>query len=192
MNDRPLTDLQERFALEYLVDLNATRAAERAGSKAENLTVAGSEFLANPNVAARVAELQAKRAAATGIDAAWLLNRLADEAKADVNDLYDDEDNLLPVRDWPLIWRQGLVQGLEVEEIYEGKGKDRVNVGRLRKVKLDSRVKRLELIGRHIGVGAFKDVINLAGAIEVRTTIDVTGLTDEQVRVLASIPAQPK
>lgn len=183
---------QQRFCEEYLIDLNASQAAIRAGYSADTAYSIGSENLSKPEISARIAELQAKRAAATGIDAAWLLNRLADEAKADVNDLYDDEDNLLPVRDWPLIWRQGLVQGLEVEEIYEGKGKDRVNVGRLRKVKLDSRVKRLELIGRHIGVGAFKDVINLAGAIEVRTTIDVTGLTDEQVRVLASIPAQPK
>lgn len=192
MNDRPLTDLQERFALEYLVDLNATRAAERAGSKADDLAVAGHEFLRNPKVAERIAELQASRAASTGINAAWLLNRLAEEAKADQADLYNEDGSLKPIREWPLIWRQGLVAGMEVDETYVGKGDERRVIARTKKVKISDRAKRLELIGRHIGVGAFKDVINLAGAIEVRTTIDVTGLTDEQVRVLASISAQPK
>jgi len=45
-----LTDLQARFVEEYLVDFNASRAAGAAGSTAENLAVAGCEFLRNPNV----------------------------------------------------------------------------------------------------------------------------------------------
>jgi len=37
-----------------------------------------------------------------------------------------------------------------------------------------------------------KVAVDLSGGIAVAASIDVTGLTDEQVRVLASIPAQPK
>jgi len=44
-----LTDLQERFCREYLIDLKAGPAAIRAGSRAENPYVAGNEFLTNPN-----------------------------------------------------------------------------------------------------------------------------------------------
>lgn len=45
-----LTDLQARFVEEYLVDFNATEAARRAGSKADNLGQAGYEFLRNPEI----------------------------------------------------------------------------------------------------------------------------------------------
>lgn len=45
-----LTDLQARFVEEYLVDFNATKAAERAGSEADNLGQAGYEFLKNPEI----------------------------------------------------------------------------------------------------------------------------------------------
>jgi phage terminase small subunit len=164
--EMPLTDLQERFALEYLVDLNATRAAERAGSAAQNLTVAGSEFLANPNIAARIAEMQAERASRTKIDADWLLKRLADEATANIADLYDDDGALKSVHDWPEIWRIGLVQGMDVEERYEGRGEERTQVV-TRKIKISDRVKRLELIGKHIGVQAFRENVAVSGDIAV-------------------------
>lgn len=187
-----LTDLQERFAQEYMRDLNASKAAERAGSRANQPGVAGHEFLNNPKVAARIAELQAERAEKTKIDAAWVLTRLADEATADIADIYDENGNLLPVREWPLIWRQGLVQGIEVEELFEGRGQDRERVGILRKVKLDNRVKRIELIGKHIGVQAFREQVGLSGELDINAKVDLSGLTDEQLRVLASIPSPDK
>lgn len=57
-----LTAKQDRFCAEYLLDLNATRAAARAGYSAKPAHVQGPRLLANVRVAARVAELQAKAA----------------------------------------------------------------------------------------------------------------------------------
>ncbi|OOF47868.1 terminase [Rodentibacter genomosp. 1] len=45
-----LTDKQQRFVEEYLVDLNATQAAIRAGYKAENARQIGSENLSKPDI----------------------------------------------------------------------------------------------------------------------------------------------
>jgi hypothetical protein len=70
---------------------------------------------------------------------------------------------LLPVHDWPAIWRQGLVQGVETEELFASVGKERMQIGVTRKVKLSDRVKRLELIGKHIGVNAFQEAVNVKG-----------------------------
>jgi len=167
-----LTDLQERFCREYLIDLKAGPAAIRAGSRAENPYVAGNEFLTNPNVAARIAELQAERSAATKIDAAWLLTRLADEAVADIADLYTADGALKSVHEWPEVWRTGLVQGIEAEELTAGRGDGRETMGIIRKVKLSDRVKRLELIGKHIGVQAFKDQVAVSGVINVTISED--------------------
>ena len=181
MATRPdnLTDLQARFAEEYLLDLNATQAAIRAGSTAERQDQAGYEFLRNPEVQEYIQVLRAERSKTTKIDAAWLLERLAAEASADVRDLYDEHGAVRPIDEWPLIFRQGLIQGIEVEEEYDEvddpdedfrdpddlrkRKKIRKAVGRVVKFKLDSRVKRLELIGRHIGVQAFRDQVGLGG-----------------------------
>jgi phage terminase small subunit len=158
-----LTPKQARFVEEYLIDLNATQAAIRAGYSAKTANEIGAENLAKPSIKAAIDAAMAERSQQTKIDAQWVLKRLAAEAEADIADLYDDDGNLLPVAEWPLIWRQGLVQGIEVEELFEGRGADRVHIGRLRKIKLDSRVKRIELIGKHIGVNAFQENVHHTG-----------------------------
>lgn len=172
MTQRPenLTDLQARFAEEYLVDLNGTKAAIRAGSTADRPDQAAYEFLRNPDVQEYIQAMQAERSRATKIDAKWLLDRLAAEAQADVNDIYDEDGRIRPISEWPMIFRQGLIAGIEVEEQYDyetsddGKrGKKRIASGRVTKFKLDSRVKRLELIGRHIGVKAFSERMEVTG-----------------------------
>lgn len=158
-----LTPKQRRFVDEYLIDLNGTAAAIRAGYAKSGASVEGARLLANAKVNRLIDEKRAERSAKTGIDAAWLLKRLAEEAEADVADLYDDDGNLLPVKQWPKIWRQGLVAGMDVEALFEGSGADREHVGNIIKVKLSDRVKRLELIGKHIGVQAFKEVVEHKG-----------------------------
>ena len=90
------------------------------------------------------------------VDAGWLLGRLVDEATADIADLYDGEGKLKPVDEWPAVWRQGLVQGVEIEERFEGRGNAREQVGFVKKIRLSDRLKRLELIGKHIGVKALE------------------------------------
>lgn len=76
------------------------------------------------------------------------MRSFADEATADLADILDEHGGVRPVADWPLIWRQRLVAGFEVTEMtVEG-----VKVGQTVKVKLSDRIKRLELIGKHVGV----------------------------------------
>jgi phage terminase small subunit len=158
-----LTPKQARFVDEYLIDLNATQAAIRAGYALKGAEVTASKLLRVPKVEAAINTALTARSQETKIDAAWVLKRLAAEAEADIADIYDDHGNLLPVKQWPKIWRQGLVQGIEVEELFEGRGEDRVQIGVLRKVKLDSRIKRTELIGKHVKVNAFQETVNHTG-----------------------------
>lgn len=151
----PLTPMQERFCQEYIKDLNATKAAERAGSKAEKLDQAGYEFLRNPEVKAEIDRLKQERSRETKIDANWLLTRLAAEAEADLSDLYDEDGRLLPVKDWPEIWRKGLVAGVKTAVSEDGVA--------IIDVKVSDRVRRLELIGKHISVQAFQENVNHTG-----------------------------
>jgi len=144
-----LSDKQQAFVQEYLKDLNGTQAAIRAGYSVKTANEQAARLLANVSVSEAVKTALEERAEKTGIDAEWVLRRLALEANADVADLYDDKGGLKPVKDWPLIWRQGLVAGIDAEVTDTG--------SIIHKVKLSDRVKRLEMIGRHVGVQAFKD-----------------------------------
>lgn len=154
-----LTPKQQRFVDEYLIDLNATQAAIRAGYAAKYADRQAWQLMENSRVKAAILSHSAKREEKAGIDAAWVLKRLAAEAEADVADLYGDDGQLLPVKEWPLIWRQGLVAGVEIEEIsVEG-----VKMGEIKKVRLSDRVKRLELIGKHVRVNAFQEIVQHKG-----------------------------
>lgn len=191
-----LTDKQAKFCEEYMLDLNATQAAIRAGYSVDTARQMGAENLSKPDISDRIAELQAERSKTTKIDAAWLLSRLAAEADADVNDIYDEFGAVRPISEWPTIFRKGLIAGIEVEELvhevddpdadFDEPRKITVKKGRVVKFKLDSRVKRLELIGRHIGVQAFRENVNLTGAVAV-ANIPAEDLPDEVLRTLAGI-----
>lgn len=70
-----LTDKQEMFCQEYLVDLNATQAARRAGYSQKSAKQSGTENLSKPAIMARIDELKAKRVERVQIDSDWVLQK---------------------------------------------------------------------------------------------------------------------
>ena len=80
-----MTAKQERFCQEYLVDLNATQAAMRAGYSAKTANEQGSRLLANVSVKAHIAELQQAAAKRNEVTVDTVVTMLLDsyrEAKA--------------------------------------------------------------------------------------------------------------
>ncbi|MDY7525369.1 terminase small subunit [Sphingomonas sp. 10B4] len=150
---KPLTVRQQLFVVEFMRDLNAGQAAIRAGYSTKYANHHACELVALPHVAAAIAEAMEARSKRTKINADWLLTRLAQEVEADIADLYDEAGRVKAVKDWPIIWRTGLVAGLDVESVGGG-------AGTIVKMKLSDRVKRLELIGKHIDVQAFKERVD--------------------------------
>lgn len=163
-----LTPRQQAFVAEYLIDLNATQAAIRAGYSKKTAYSQGQRLLKYAEVQDAIVKAQATRSTKTGIDAAWVLTRLTQEATADLADIIGDSGELRPISEWPLIWRQGLVTGVDVQEnVVDG-----VKMGQTIKVKLSDRIKRIELIGKHVDIQAFRDQILQTGAITLNVTQD--------------------
>lgn len=177
---RPLTEKQRRFVEEYLVEPNATQAAIRAGFSERTAYQIGHEQLRIPQVAAAIVAAMEERSMRTKIDADWVLSKLRDMFEADVADLYDRNGQLLPVKDWPKIWRTGgMVTGLESVETIDlsvdepdaatGKRRARRTLVTNKKIRWADRIRLLELIGKHVDVGAFREVLSrtlLQGAPE--------------------------
>lgn len=157
-----LTAKQQAFVDEYLIDLNATQAAIRAGYSRKTAAAVGAENLRKPQIAEMIARAKTERSGRTQIDADWLLRVLGGEAVADVADLYSpDTGALKPVHEWPEVWRRGLVSGIDVQRI----GSDENAVVEVVKVKLADRTRIKELIGKHVDVQAFRERMTHDGSL---------------------------
>lgn len=74
----PLTPKMAAFVREYLVDLNATQAAHRAGYSAKTAPFIGAENLKKPQIAEAIAAGQAERAKRLEITADYVLSTLTE------------------------------------------------------------------------------------------------------------------
>lgn len=160
-----LTPKQQRFVEEYLIDLNATQAAIRAGYSEKTAKSIGQENLTKPDIQKAIEEAQSKRAEQTQIDAAYVLKRLIEIDQMDVLDIMDDNGNVKPIKDWPKTWRQ-YISNIETISLED-------EAGWLKKIKWPDKVKNLELLGKHVSVGAFKDKIEHSGQLEIQSLSDL-------------------
>lgn len=161
-----LTDKQELFAREFIVDLNATQAAIRAGYSAKTAQEQSSRLLSNVMVQARIGELKADRNEQVGVDAAYVLRRLTEIDQMDVLDILLANGELKPIKDWPKVWRTTL-SGMDVVEMASADSS-----ALLKKIKWPDKVKNLELLGKHVTVQAFKE----------QTSTEITGANGGPVR----------
>ncbi|HHD2937360.1 terminase small subunit [Enterobacter kobei] len=148
-----LTDKQELFAREFIVDLNATQAAIRAGYSEKSSRNQGARMMANDDILDRIAELKAERNEQVGVDATYVLRRLTEIDQMDVLDILLANGELKPIKDWPKVWRTTL-SGMDVVEMASAD-----SAALLKKIKWPDKVKNLELLGKHVNVQAFKENI---------------------------------
>jgi phage terminase small subunit len=147
-----LGDRQARFVEEYLLDLNGTQAAIRAGYSRQTARQMAAENLSKPYITAAITTALAERTRRNAVDADFVLNRLVQEIEADLADLFSPAGLMLPLTEWPPVWRKGLVTYYETRELRTPDGEGRILVSR---IGFADRIQRLELLGRHIDVRAF-------------------------------------
>ena len=169
-----LTAKQQRFVVEYLVDLNATQAAIRAGYAAKGAKDQAYQLMQRPVIAAAIKEAMEARNQRTQVDADYVLNRLTEIDQMDLLDILDDDMSIKPLSKWPKVWRQSL-SGFDIAEMFEGVGKERDLIGLMKKIKWPDKVKNLELLGKHVNVNAFRENVNHSGSI------NLTNMTDEEL-----------
>ncbi|KIQ60188.1 terminase small subunit [Pseudomonas fluorescens] len=150
-----LTGKRARFVDEYLIDLNATQAALRAGYSEKTAYSQGQRLLKDVEVQAQLQKRMQDRQQRTEINADYVLKRLVEIDQLDVVDILDNTGNFKPVLDWPKVWRQTL-SGMDVQEMMSG---DIESV--IRKIKWPDKLKNLELLGKHVNVNAFRDQVSV-------------------------------
>lgn len=171
---RKLTDKQAAFVAEYLVDLNATQAAIRAGYSERTAYRIGAELLQKTSVAEAIAAGQAKRAQRVEITADRVVAELAKIAFADPRDLMEWGPDGVKLKASADLTEE---QAASVAEVSETTTKD----GGSLRLKKHDKVKALELLGRHMGM--FKDKVEteVSGGLDLHHELTpvVAGLLDQ-------------
>jgi len=148
-----LTAKQQRFVQEYLVDLNATQAAIRAGYSKKTAGQIGDENLKKPQIAEALAVAQAARAERTGITADAVLQELAKIGFANMQDYMRVGPDGDPYLDFSNVTRDqaAALSEITVEDFKDGRGEDVRDVRRV-KFKLADKKGALVDLARHLGL----------------------------------------
>jgi phage terminase small subunit len=88
-----LNEKQLQFCREFIIDLNATQAAIRAGYSANSASQQGSALLGNPKVSVKIAELKQERCQETKITANWVLEQSKKSYEFNAQEVFDNEGN---------------------------------------------------------------------------------------------------
>lgn len=145
MADKKLTAKQARFVEEYLIDLNATQAAIRAGYSKTTAYSIGHENLSKPEIIEAVTKAAEDRAARVKIDADYVLNqsvKLHERCMQEIAPFTDKKGN----------------------HIHDDEGRP------LYVFNASGAAKALDLIGKHVDIQAFRDRVTVDGHIGI--TID--------------------
>ncbi len=162
MTDKPknkgsgLTKKQEQFCKEYIIDLNATQAAIRAGYSKKTARIQASQNLAKVNIQQYLQTLMDKRSKKLELTAENVLKEISKLAFSNINRLYDENGNLMPVNKLDNDVSAS-IQEVTQDEIGESVTK--------RKYKLADKRASLELLGRHLKL--FTDKVDLGGGTTV-------------------------
>lgn len=155
-----MTKKQKRFIEEYLIDLNATQAAIRAGYSPQTANEQASRLLANVNISKAVGKAMAERSKRTGISADRVLIELARIGFVKISDVVDTDD--VTVRSDASEDDLAAIQSIKVKTMDGEKG-----CSEEREIKLNDKVRALELLGKHLGMWDEKFSVDMEGDLNI-------------------------
>ena len=149
-----MTKKQNRFVEEYLIDLNATQAAIRAGYSVRTADQQASRMLTNVKVQEAIAKAMAERSKRTGVNQDRIVLELAKLAFVNITDIVDKKGE---IKD------KATADDLSCIESIKYKHSDTDSGSSVeREVKIGSKIKALELLGKHLGMWTDNIDVNVA------------------------------
>lgn len=154
-----MTEKQKRFIEEYLIDLNATQAAIRAGYSSRNADKIGHELLGKTRVSDAISKEMAERSKRTGISQDRVLLELARIGFAKITDVVDPDTAKIKID--AAEDDLACIQSIKIKPN---------EFGTEREVRLYDKKSALVDLGKHLGM--FKDKIDLNADLDLNITID--------------------
>lgn len=163
MSDLKLPKLgkrQQKFADEYLIDLNATRAAIRAGYSPKSAAQQGCELLKNPKVSAYVEARMAELSRRTGVNQERIIRELARIAFVDPAKLANLDE--ATVRSSATEDDTAAIQSVKVKRSSSDTGESVE-----REIRFADKTRALELLGKRFGMWIEKQEVDMSAKVEI-------------------------
>jgi len=166
MSSMKLTPKQEAFVQEYLVDLNATQAAIRAGYSKRTAYRTGADNLKKPQIATAIAKAKVERAKRVEITADRVLEELARIGFANVRDLFEwDEESATFISSRDLTEEQAAAVASVKAETTRYTRDDGTTETKIKlELKTHDKLGALREIGKHLGI-ADKHTVDFQGGV---------------------------
>lgn len=171
-----LTPKQRKFVDEYLIDLNATQAAIRAGYSKKTANRIASENLSKPVIQAAIEARRAELAENTGITPEKVIAELAAIGFSNIIDIIEAGDDFASLSRE----QQVAVSEVTVEHCPTGKAHGAAQVKK-RRIKMHDKRAALVALGKHLGLFEERRVHEHAvkGRVDVNTRQTVNDTLDE-------------
>lgn len=150
---------QKRFCEEYLIDLNGTQAAIRAGYSAKTANEQAARLLANVSVQQEISKKMAERSKRTGINQDRIVLELAKIALVKMTDIVDSQGRIKSTATDDDL---ACIESVKYKESESDTGSSVE-----REIKIASKLKALELLGKHFGMWNDKLDVNITQPIVI-------------------------
>ncbi len=148
IDDKSLSPMQAAFVDEFLIDMNGTKAAIRAGYSERSAHVEASKLLTRPKIIRALANARKDLQRRTLITQERVLQEYAKLAFLDPRNFYDKSGQLKKVPDLDGDTAAALA-GMNVKSIYGAEGNLE---GYLQKIRFSDKKGALDSIARHLGM----------------------------------------
>ena len=145
-----MTPKQQRFVEEYLIDLNATQAAIRAGYSKKTAVKIGTQVLGKTSVQKAIERALARRSARTEVTQDRIIKELARIAFIDPRKIFEWGPSGVTLRESEELTDDDAAAVSEISQIS-------TEFGRNIKAKLHDKIKALDLLMKHMGMQEITD-----------------------------------
>jgi len=147
-----LSAKQKKFCEEYLIDLNSTQAAIRAGYSENTARSIGSENLTKPDIQAYLNSIRSELQNETKITTERVLAEYAKIAFFDIREVYDVDGGLTNIKQLDDNSAGALSSVKSMEEWGEDDEGNKIIIGTTKEVKVFDKIRALDALGKHLGL----------------------------------------
>ena len=173
-----LTHKEELYCQNYVVCMNQSTAYRLAfeadAMNSNSVAVEACRLHSNPNITLRIKAIQKEAYERNKATIDELVNTLSNMVRFDIAELYDDDGNLLPIKQMPLTARQMISELISDEIRIAGQ-----TIGETKKVKTIAKLDAVEKLMKHLG-GYEKDNFQKKPIVNQKTTIEFVDSSENE------------
>ena len=164
-----MTEKQKRFVDEYIIDLNATRAYRAVYLKCKtdaSAAPSATRLLQNAEIQEAIQKQQQKLKDKFQLTQEMVIREYMKLGFVDPRNLFNEDGTPKDISELD-DETAAAISGLDVQEVFEGKGANKRFAGYVKKYKLSDKKGALDSLARHLGL--FNDKVKVEGEINVNS-----------------------